>query len=99
MPPTHSAGISTSSWYHVPKPVPPEASGAPHEVTANGQSLAQANDVDAKPDENTAAPISIGVQGEADRSRPGSAAMSPLTSLEPLRNALPDVAGHAGPVE
>mmetsp|Transcript_17017 Transcript_17017/g.39328 ORF Transcript_17017/g.39328 Transcript_17017/m.39328 type:complete len:116 (-) Transcript_17017:225-572(-) len=39
-----------------------------------------------------------GSGGGVDLSRAG-ANMSPLASLEPLRSALPDVAGHAGPVE
>lgn len=65
-------------------------SGAP----ASHGSEEQNNEVEGNTDDKAGTPGLASISGDQS-----SAALSPLATMEPLRSALPDVAGHAGTAE
>lgn len=71
-------------------PTPPwYEAGAPVAHGAEEQ-----NEIEGNADDKTGTPGLASISGDQS-----SGALSPLATMEPLRSALPDVAGHAGTVE
>lgn len=54
----------------------------------------QTHEIEAVADDTTGTPGLTSISGDQS-----SAGLSPLANMDPLRSALPDVAGHAGTVE